>query len=315
MIKRVLIIGALYSLLVAPAHAETPGDQWEVDYSLGHRQDKFDWNIAADLSGTLTPNILSELSWDLKMIEVGASLSWFARKPYFALIEASYAYTYDGENQDSDYLGDNRTLEFSRSNNNADDSDVFNYRFGFGYRIGERPTIDVTTTSLTPVLGFAGSKINMKMTDGVQTIATGGITPPLGPFDGLHSSYDADLSGLFFGARFIYDQGRSYRVFANYYYHHDVDYDARAVWNLRTDFAQNPSFIHSARGKGQVLEVGMILNITEAWTTTLKYRAEDWQIDAGSDITYLANGSIGITRLNEANWESSSISLSIYRRY
>jgi Protochlamydia outer membrane protein len=45
---------------------------------------------------------------------------------------AAYRRIFDGENQDSGYAGGDRTLEFSRSNNNSDEGNMLDAFFGIG---------------------------------------------------------------------------------------------------------------------------------------------------------------------------------------
>ncbi len=45
---------------------------------------------------------------------------------------AAYSWIFDGENQNSDYAGDDRMLEFSRSNNNSDEGNMLDASFGIG---------------------------------------------------------------------------------------------------------------------------------------------------------------------------------------
>ena len=50
-----------------------PETTFDLDLSWGYRVDNFDWNIASSASGTTTPNILSELTWDdLEIFQVKA---------------------------------------------------------------------------------------------------------------------------------------------------------------------------------------------------------------------------------------------------
>ena len=45
---------------------------------------------------------------------------------------AAYSWIFDGKNQDSGYAGGDRTLEFSRSNNNSDEGNMLDASFGIG---------------------------------------------------------------------------------------------------------------------------------------------------------------------------------------
>ncbi len=94
------------------------GIEFEVGY--GYRRDSFDWNIAGDLQGN-NPNILSELKWeDLLIHEIHMGVRVDLKKDFVLKGSINYGVIVAGDNQDSDYAADNREMEFSRSNNDAD---------------------------------------------------------------------------------------------------------------------------------------------------------------------------------------------------
>ena len=98
----------------------------EKDFTLsaGYRKDDLDWNIAGDINGD-NPNVLSELTWEdveSYQVKLQGAIVWPNRIAMRGYV--NYGWIFDGDNQDSDYLGDNRTFEFSRSNNNTDDDDL-----------------------------------------------------------------------------------------------------------------------------------------------------------------------------------------------
>jgi hypothetical protein len=166
---------------------ETGLIQARFDVYTGYRDDTLNWNIAGMSDGT-SPNILSELSWDnlhIWQIE-GAGRVTFAKR---LRLEGSlgYGWIYKGDNQDSDYFGDDRTLEFSRSNNNSDGDNVYDWSVGVGYQynLGEMADLMVDELWMTFLGGYSHHEQNIRITDGFQTI------PALGPFDGLNSTYKA----------------------------------------------------------------------------------------------------------------------------
>jgi hypothetical protein len=134
---RVFLMGLLVMLSTA---APTMGDSAGVgNFTLeaGYRLDELDWNIAGGIKG---PNIISELEWeDLEIYQMRGSGRFDFEKgnaPFALRLKGSLAYGWivDGENQDSDFKGNNRTLEYSRSNNNSDDGGVFDAFVGIGAR-------------------------------------------------------------------------------------------------------------------------------------------------------------------------------------
>jgi len=154
---------------------------FQVDLSIlvGHREDHFDWNIASDITGAATPNILSELKWSgLEMVQVRANTDVVIDNRFILDGMVAYANIYNGNNQDSDYNGNDRTSEFSRSTSKTDDRKALDWSVGLGYRIYLGPVFKdslLAKNSWISILGgYSYHELDLKDTDGVQTIpATG----------------------------------------------------------------------------------------------------------------------------------------------
>jgi opacity protein-like surface antigen len=289
----------------------------EFIFSTGYRRDELDWNIAGDNSGN-NPNILSELTWDdLEILQIKFQNKTVIPNIFYFRASVSYGWIYDGENQDSDYLGDNRTLEYSRSNNNADDGDVWDASVGIGYPL--RLGVNEIWT-ITPLVGYSYHEQNLKMTDGNQTIATPPFTPPLGPFSGLDSTYETEWKGpwigldLYIKAKKVESLPQRIEPYVSIEYHW-ADYSAEADWNLRPDFEHPKSFEHKADGDGWVLGVGFNFFLNPNWLLNFNYDYQDWSTDNGTDKTFFSNGTTSKTQLNEVNWTSHTFSLGINYRF
>lgn len=276
-----------------------------LDFSAGYRTDKLDWSIAGDTSGE-NPNILSELTWkDLNIYQVKTDAKLILDKRL--RIEGSYGYgwIYEGENQDSDYLGDNRTYEFSRSNNNTEDDNVSDWSIGVGYQF-QLDNVDYLTSTkamLAFLGGYSQHEQNLKITDGFQTF------PALGAFDGLNSTYQAQWKGPWLGAEI---EGAQDKIigFLRFEYHW-ADYSGEADWNLRDDFAHPVSFAHTADGTGSIISFGTGYNIDTNWLIYLKADVQNWKTEAGLDRTFFADGTTIDTQLNSVNWKSSAVMIGI----
>jgi len=108
--------------------------QTEFLLSTGYRVDDLDWNIAGDINGN-NPNILSELEWEgLESFQIKTTNKTIFNQLFLLKGSLAYGWILNGENQDSDYWGDNRTLEFSRSNNNSDEGNMLDASFGLGWQ-------------------------------------------------------------------------------------------------------------------------------------------------------------------------------------
>ena len=132
------------------------------------------------------------------------------------------------------------------------------------------------------------------------------LYPRPGPFPGLDSTYVAEWNGPFLGLDFTLKLNNKHTVFAEIEYHW-ADYYAKADWNLRSDFAHPKSFEHVSDGTGLVISTGCTTSFNNNWTMNIKFDYQDWSADYGIDRTFFADGTIGVTRLNEVNWKSNAI--------
>lgn len=276
--------------------------EFELIATGGYREDKLDWNIAGDTSGN-NPNILSELTWDdieIYQVKFEGRIVW----PHRIALRGSVAYgwIFDGDNQDSDYLGDNRTFEFSRSNNNTEDDDVWDASVAVGYPFRFGKTVIGT---VTPLVGYSHHEQELNITDGYQTI------PNLGPFPGLDSSYDIEWEGpwigidLHFKAAELKSFAHRFETYVTYEYHW-TDYDAEGNWNLRDDLDHPKSFNHDTDCDGFIIKAGFDFRFNRHWALNVNFDYLDWSTDAGTSKVFFANGTEAKTRLNEVNWTSWS---------
>ena len=280
--------------------------RWQWSLNAGYRQDDLKWSFA--LPG-IDPR--SELTWrDVEsfQLEFGLQRRFF----HNFRLKGSFAYAviYNGQNQDSDYDGNNRTLEFSRSNNATDTGDLWDISLGLAYDIrlfGDR-------FQLSPLLGYAFNDQNLQISDGVQTL------PPLGPFQGLDSSYDATWYGPWVGMELQYNSYGSsapspgYEAFFGVEYHL-ADFEAKADWNLRPDLAHPKSFDQDADGSGWVLTGAVNYLFNSRWGINLTGKYQYWETDAGTHRFFFSDGSSYATRLNEVIWESFAVTLGVTCRF
>ncbi|MGR9114865.1 MAG: TonB-dependent receptor [Gammaproteobacteria bacterium] len=280
--------------------------------NVGYRQDKLNWTIAAP-SGS--PNVLSELTWDnieSVTIDVGAKVK--TESNWVLEGHAVYGEIIDGNNQDSDFFGDGRTHEFSRSNNNASDGNVVDLSLGLGYQFDIGRWRDGTPVwSLVPKVGASYHAQNFSMTDGVQTVETPGITPPLGNFDAiLDNTYEAIWYGPWAGLGSELTISRYVKLWADFQIHYAY-YEATANWNLRESFQHPESFTHEAEGTGIIAEAGSRFFIYDDLFMDITVNYQDWEADKkGIDTVFFADGSVGETRLNGVNWQSVGAAIGIH---
>ena len=279
-----------------------PPLEFELITTGGYRVDELDWNIAGDISGS-SPNILSELTWDdieSYQLRFDGRLVW----PQLIALRGSFAYgwIFDGENQDSDYLGDNRTFEFSRSNNNTEGDNVWDASVAVGYPFRFGKTVIGT---VTPLAGYSHHEQQLEITDGYQTI------PHTGSFSGLDSSYDTEWKGpwigidLHFRAAKMESFAHRFETYLTYEYHW-TDFDAEGNWNLRDDLDHPKSFKHDTDSEGYIIRAGFNYRITQHWALNANFDYLDWSTEDGTSKVFFADGTDAKTRLNEVNWTSWS---------
>ena len=290
-----------YSLLPDENSKLFSGGSLNVNY--GMRQDDLVWNIG--YAGG--PNILSELSWDdVESIQIKgrADLTMY---DHFVL-DGMFAYgdVYDGTNQDSDYLGDFRTYEFSRSTNDSKGDNVMDFSLGAGYRL----FFDVPPKEfffkklqLTFLGGYSYHEQNLKMTNGYQVI------PASGYFSGLDSTYKTEWEGAWLGVD-LKAIRKDFTAFLRFEYHW-ADYYGYGNWNLRTDFAHPKSFEHFSDAYGRVLTLGGDYAFTENLSVNLTFDMQDWTAERGIDRTNFVDGTSSDIDLNVANWESFATMLGL----
>lgn len=282
----------------------------------GFRRDQVDWNIAGNVFGT-NPNVLSELVWkDLDIFQVGVKGRVELGNRYHAqrlrgVFKGAMVYgtIIDGSNRDSDYDGDYRTLEYSRSENSGDGGEVFDLSAGAGVKIiSARGTF-----SVAPLLGYALNLQNLRITDGFQTVDTTS-TPDFGPIDGLNSRYEMIWYGPWLGVEADFSPHAQFKLITGFEYHL-AQYKADANWNLRNDLAHPLSFRHEADAQGIVVNLGARWDFDARWSMNLGWVYQKWETDPGRDTIYFSNGTTKQTRLNEVTWESQVLNLGLLYRF
>lgn len=310
------IVGAVFSLslLSSYSHASlaqpAPLFDINIETGMGNSQGTLVWNISGGDGG---PNILSELTYkDVKFVEYYGSANIHIRqgwlKDYDIFMDYSSGVAIDGSVQDSDYDGNNRSQEYSRSQSSAEDSKMRQFNFGIAY-----PFHLTHNQKLRAMAAYVYSEQNMVMTDGVQVLDT---SNPLniGPFRGaLNSHYLAEWQGGWLGLEWALQSKHHHLALSAKQYL--LDYHAVADWNLRSDFAHPKSFEQWAVGSGTGLSLYYGFSLSENFSLWLNWTQETWSTDPGQDKVYFADGSIGTTQLNEVSWDSSGLTTGLVVKF
>ncbi len=319
-----LLAGAAFgAFLPARASARDVVERFDFDLTGGYRTDRIDWNIAGDLDGG-NPNVLSELTWeDLESYQVSAQgklIMANKRFPFGGMLRGgvSFGDINSGANQDSDYSGDGRTGEYSRSNNRADSGNVWDGSLGGGVIFFNHSR----TFSLAPAVGFSYHEQNLTIHDGYQTlndpantpVSLTGQIPAVGPIAGLNSNYEAQWRTGWLGLDVEYMPAPFFDIHGKAEFH-SGKYEAEADWNLRSNFQHPKSFRHTTnKATGVVAGVGIRAGHPNLFFT-IDYLYQKWQAEDGVDRTYFSDGTTSDTRLNEVNWEAASINAGMTVRF
>ncbi|WP_419176601.1 hypothetical protein [Desulfosediminicola sp.] len=307
MLLPIITVMALERVVFANDNDEnsTPVFLPEVSIGLGYRNDQLSFTIAG-FEGT--PNVLSELEWDsVESMVLTGDVRWCTETHIYFRAHALIGTIYSGDSRDSDYEGDNRTMEYSRSYADTDDGSVFDGSFGLGYSFDVALQEPGTYWRFIPVIGYAFHTQEFEMTNGYQElyIDEDGISWPPGPFDGLDSSYDSDWSGPWIGIELEWRPAVKHSLIVGFEYSW-LDYEADATWNLREDLMQPTSFEHDADGSGVSLNTEYRYDVTRNWYLGLQFYYYNMSTDSGTKTTYAADGTIYKSKFNGADWESYS---------
>jgi hypothetical protein len=307
---------AIFLAAPLPARAADRLEKIDLELNLGSRVDQFDWNIAGNSAGA-NPNILSELTWeDLEILEINSQariVMFNNRLPFGGMARASlnYGEIQDGAVQDSDYQYDGRTNEWSRSNSQADQGEVWDFTAGAGLVFRTRDH----RFTLAPLFGYSHHVQNLTIHDGYQVISRDNPfssdpaedPQPVGPIVGLDSSYEARWRSGWAGLDLNFQPGPKFELHGSVELH-AAEYKAEANWNLRDDLAHPRSFAQdSDEAAGVVTTFGTRFG-AGIMRFNLDLRYQIWRAEDGVDKVYFADGSTSITRVNEINWESFSVS-------
>lgn len=281
-----------------------------VTLGAGWRRDHLDWDISShiELEGGGFLPAASQLEWD-RVDSLGLSLDfkWHTPSRIYLRANAGAGFVLDGSVRDSDYLGTIYDLEFSRSYADSDDGLLLDFCAGIGFAFEIPIPGKNDVCRLIPLAGYSRHTQDLEMTRGVQYLSDYGWSTPLGPMDGLDSSYDTRWQGPWIGLDFELLLGGERHMITGSVEYHWADYSADANWNLRQDLAHPVSFSHDASGTGLALSLGYITPLWEAWSLTLGVNYRKMKADSGSSVFYFSDGSRGHAGLNNAEWESCSL--------
>ncbi len=300
--KAVVLTTGIVTALGGNIASAAPFDL-EVHTGVGNSQGTLVWNISGAEGG---PDILSELTYkDIQFVQYGMQSNLTVRQgpltdyEFFMSFISSTAVS--GTVTDSDYHGNQRSDEYSRSESSAENSTMKDFTLGSAHRF----SLD-RYQHIKPMIAYTYKQQLLLMTEGVQVLDARNPFN-IGPFrNTLNSRYETQWHGLWTGAQWGF-QTRKHQLKADLKFYW-LDYQAEADWNLRSDFAHPKSFEQWALGSGTGIALFYQYNLSNVFSFWLNWSKESWNTDPGQDVVYFADGEIGKTQLNEVKWESTAIS-------
>ena len=273
-----------------------------ISWGPGYRVDNLNWTIS-DTDGS--PNSLSELDWrDVTSSVFATELRYSDSTHFYFRGNFEIGWIFDGSVRDSDYYGDDRTEEFSRSKSDTEDGSLYDFSAAAGYRFDIPAGRSPVRLHLIPLLGYTYNSQEFDITHGRQVLSDYGFAMEEGEFAGLHSSYDTLWKGPWLGIDLELRLGERHKVTGSYGYYW-FDYEGQADWNLRDDFAHPVSFRHDADGEGTQVALGYRFSFNKQWHLSVFYSHVDISTDSGHDTTYFADGTEVDVPFNGASWDSS----------
>jgi hypothetical protein len=265
-------------------HAQLPNlveeGKLEVKVSAGYERQDFRWSIAGNSAGQ-DPNVYSELKWRGVGGPSGTvDLLWKVDRRWRVFASGSRVFTRSGTMTDTDYGLDNRYDPIYHQQFNAGTGHSEAASLGVGYSL-----LNGGRFRLTPYIGYGIDAQYFPIVD------------PGGPFAQLNSSYSTKWLGPWVKADASWRWCGRLEVVAAAAYH-QVDYRARADWNLIPSFAHPVSFRHTADGYGIELSAGLRYKVSREVALELGGGYFDWQTGTGIDQLYLSTGSSDQTQLN-----------------
>tara|TARA_B100000780_G_scaffold277402_1_gene248033 strand:- start:681 stop:1679 length:999 start_codon:yes stop_codon:yes gene_type:complete len=289
--------------------------QYKLDLDYAMRYDQLNWDLAGSLAST-GPNIISELTWsNVGFHQTRLGFRFIGDDTWYLKGYTSNAWGFTGTVQDSDYNGNNRSFEFSRSMSDSNRSSAKDFSIALGQQI----RID-NHIGITPLVGYSSHQQNFSITNGQQTVCDASGSPKsciggLGPIAGLNSAFSTHWRGPWLGLDLRVASAKRWTTYAELEYHYSY-YDAQANWNLRSDLKHPKSFAQTARGAGTHLGLGLSYALEKPNSFfNMGLKQSQYSTQAGVQNFYLVNGTIANQRLNGVSWRSSSVTFGITSQY
>jgi hypothetical protein len=261
--------------------AQTISKKLQLNLRTGYEQQELSWSIAGNSAGQ-NPNIYSELQWKKiggQLLSTGLLWNIWSRVTLTA--DYSRVFISSGTVSDNDYGGDNRTSPLYNQLFNADKGYTQNWSVGAGYTV-----ITNNSFSLIPYVGYGANKQSLHLLDRT------------GNFPDLNSTYETDWKGPFVRVNAKLKLANKLSLNSRLTYN-QVNYNAKADWNLIQTFQHPVSYRHNAKGFGADGNAAVCYDITKNIALNIGGGYFTWQTGKGADELFLSSGATDKTQLNK----------------
>ena len=240
---------------------------------------------------------------------IGHDHDWISA-PGYKLTDLSNGYVFVNPSQ-TDF---SESISSLSGDTHLSDANAYLRVFAFRESVDEK----VTYTHLFDVsVGYLWYSDVVHMRQGVQVAAPDpNLSPaPLGPFNGLDSKYTFAWKGVRLGVRETTLFGSGWSAEGRFGIMPSMDYQGRGYWNLRPDFAQNPSFTQSGTGTGIDYSLGVAYTAMKALTLRVGYMGCYFHLRNGTDRVFFSDGTSASDLLEAVDSERKGMYASATLQY
>ncbi|WP_258099843.1 hypothetical protein [Marinoscillum pacificum] len=277
----------IYIVLISPVLSWSQKAEMSLDAVTS--LEKLSWSIAGNMKGE-NPNVFSELQWK-NVVGVGMTTDNYVdiHRRFGVGLQADLMRFVSGEVTDTDYEQDNRVNQVFYAREDANK--------GF-------------SASLSPLLQFKiVDRSVFQMTIGAGHQWTSKKFYLVNAESNLNSSYQAFWKGPVGKLKSHYKLG-SFRFQASSTYS-QVNYNAKANWNLIDEFERPVSFRHEAKGFVWFNELALLYPLKSIFHIKASVKHSYSSTGKGIDILYKVDGSRPRTQLNDVTNQAMMLSVGV----
>lgn len=277
----------VFFLLLSNANGQAlKSERLRILTSINYRQQDFKWSIAGNLEGK-NPNIYSELTWkNLAGPRLDIDFKYKLLQKVYLRTAFSYSFIVSGSVTDTDYAEDNRTQTVFYADLQSDKGSSFaiSPSLGYGFNVTGR-------IQISPFVGYGVRQQKFYLLDNEN--------------EGLKSTYQSFWKGPFIFLDTDFQVSQKINIEGNIAYH-QVNYLAKANWNMIEAFQHPVSFRHKAKGYGIETDMKLGMKVSRSIVVFLSGKFFKWSTGEGVDELYLASGKTALTKFNDATLKGFS---------